>query len=247
MRTKKQIFCNWKLNSNLNSISSFFTNQLLVDLHLTNPKIFQSLTILPPSIYLSILRQYSQQIGFEIGSQDVSIYTEGAFTGEISALMYADIGCKYTLVAHSERRKYFAENEKTIKDKLEIAVIAGLIGVLCIGENLEERNNGTFSKVLQSQLSVINILNLKNIIIAYEPIWSIGTGITPTIEQIKEVTKIIHNALPPSNTKTPILYGGSVNNTNFAEIINIPEIDGALVGGASLDVKNVVEMLKYLI
>jgi triosephosphate isomerase len=177
-----------------------------------------------------------------LGSQNVSTKDNGAFTGEISAKQLKSYGVKYSIVGHSERREYQKETNIDIKEKIIKLQENGIIPIMCIGESKIERENNTYKEVLKEELSILNDIDSSNIIIAYEPIWSIGTGIIPTNSEIEEVFTLIKSILP--NNK--VLYGGSANNDNIDTLKEIDLIDGYLLGGLSLKPDKLQEFLNKL-
>lgn len=171
-----------------------------------------------------------------LGAQDVSRHTHGAFTGEVSASMIAASGAKYVIVGHSERRQYHNETNSIVRDKAAAALANGLIPIICVGETMDEKQAGKTMAVIESGVreSVPNDVNT-DIIIAYEPRWAIGAGLTPTEAEIAEAHTLIAKTLAEMGLGgTPVLYGASVKGSNAAEIMSIPNVDGVLVGGASL-------------
>lgn len=171
-----------------------------------------------------------------LGAQDVSRHSHGAFTGEVSASMIADSGAKYVIVGHSERRQYHNETNSIVRDKAAAALANGLIPIICVGETMDEKQAGKTMAVIESGVreSVPNDVNT-DIIIAYEPRWAIGAGLTPTEAEIAEAHTLIAKTLAEMGLGgTPVLYGASVKGSNAAEIMSIPNVDGVLVGGASL-------------
>ena len=177
-----------------------------------------------------------------LGSQNVSTKDNGAFTGEISAEQLKSYNVKYSIVGHSERREYQKETNNDIKEKIMKLMQFGITPILCIGESKEERENGTYKEVLKEELSILEFLPTDKMIIAYEPIWSIGTGIIPTNEEIIEVFELIKSILPNSK----VLYGGSANNDNIDTLKEIDLIDGYLLGGLSLRPDKLQEFLDKL-
>ncbi|MBR5369953.1 MAG: triosephosphate isomerase [Bacilli bacterium] len=180
--------------------------------------------------------------GLLLGSQNVSKTDNGAFTGEISARELKSYGVKYSIVGHSERREYQKETNEDIKEKVIKLLENDITPILCIGESKIERENNTYKEVLKEELSILNDIDSSNIIIAYEPIWSIGTGIIPTNSEIEEVFTLIKSILP--NNK--VLYGGSANNDNIDTLKTISLIDGYLLGGLSLKPDKLQEFLDKL-
>ncbi len=181
----------------------------------------------------------------KVGAQNVHFKSNGAYTGEISAEMLVDAGVKYAVIGHSERRQYFGETDETVNLRTKAAVEAGLTAIVCVGETLAERENEITEEVVAKQtklaLKGITAEQMKNIIIAYEPVWAIGTGKTATSEQANEVCAIIRGVIAAKYGKavaraTIIQYGGSMNASNAAELLAMPDIDGGLIGGASLKV-----------
>lgn len=171
-----------------------------------------------------------------LGAQDVSRHTHGAYTGEVSAQMVADTGAKYVIVGHSERRQYHQENNSIVRDKASNALANGLIPIICVGETMDEKQAGKTMTVIESGVreSVPSDANT-DIIIAYEPRWAIGAGLTPTAAEIADAHALIAKTLADMGLAgTPVLYGASVKGNNAAEIMSIPNVDGVLVGGASL-------------
>jgi triosephosphate isomerase len=188
-----------------------------------------------------------------IGAQNLFWESKGAFTGEISPTMVKDIGCSYVLIGHSERRQYFNETDETVNKKTKAALVAGLIPVICIGETLKEREQNITFKVIEKQikegLAGLTPQQAATIVIAYEPVWAIGTGKTATPDQAQEVhaftRKVYSQMYSDASQKVRILYGGSVNPTNVSDLMKQPDIDGGLVGGASLKAESFTKLVKY--
>lgn len=171
-----------------------------------------------------------------LGAQDVSTHDHGAYTGEVSAQMVAETGAKYTIVGHSERRQYHGETNDIVRQKAASALAAGLTPIICVGETMDEKQAGKTMEIIESGVreSIPNDVNGK-IIVAYEPRWAIGAGLTPTDEEIAAAHKLIADTLSDIGLDgTPVLYGASVKGSNAAQIMSIPNVDGVLVGGASL-------------
>ena len=218
---------NWKLNGDIQFIKEYY--QKLI------PSNNNCVVVCPPNIFLNQLKTNHSTL-FS-GAQDVSIYNEGAYTGEISAAMLNDNNIKFCIVGHSERRQHFNESNKAVNLKSINLIKNKIIPVVCIGETLEEKEKKITKDVLLNQIneSIPAISNNQNTIIAYEPIWAIGTGLTPTLDDIDEVHSYIRNIDKKFN-KFKILYGGSVKSSNSADINQIKNVDGCLIGGASLKV-----------
>ena len=224
----KQIFvANWKLNGSLSFIKSYLTNIKLFK----KPNSTSCVIICPPLSFVNNIKSE----GLLIGAQDCSIYKEGSYTGENSAKMLKDIGCSFCIVGHSERRSLFNENNEIILQKTENCIREDLIPILCIGETLEQKKENLTKDILLNQINqcIPDKTNKNNLIIAYEPIWAIGTGYTPTLEEISNIHNFIKNNLPTKHYK--ILYGGSVKSSNSKNILKLNEVDGVLVGGASIN------------
>ena len=218
---------NWKLNGNFQFIDEFINN---LSLPKDNSK---CVVICPTAIHLDYISKNKN--GFYVGAQNVSEHEEGAYTGEISVHSLSDLNVNFCIIGHSERRQIFKEKNEEINLKSERLIGNGLIPIICIGETLEQKEKGITKKVLEEQLinSVSSSSNFENTIIAYEPVWAIGTGLTPTIEEIDETHRYIREHNDKLN-KYKILYGGSVKASNAKEITGLPNVDGALIGGASL-------------
>lgn len=189
--------------------------------------------------------QVSQALGgspIKAGAQDVSIHLNGAYTGEVSASMLADCLCDYVIVGHSERREYHQESNLLVAQKTLVAQQAGLTPIVCVGETLEQRESNKTLAIIGEQLSAIKSVvgeqGLMKSVIAYEPVWAIGTGLTATPEQAQEVHQFIREQLGSAAESTNILYGGSVKADNATSLFEKKDIDGALVGGASLSAKD---------
>lgn len=230
---------NWKMHGSRESIA-----KLLNTISVNYDKISGvELVVFPPYIYLQYVQQLLAGTSIRWGAQNVHEQASGAYTGEIAATMLTDFGCRYVLVGHSERRTLFNETDELVAKKFMAAQQQGLIPILCIGETLLQREQAQTEKVILGQLnnviSVVGIDAFHKAIIAYEPVWAIGTGKTATPEQAQRVHALIREQIALKNknmaNKLKILYGGSVKPDNAAALFNLPDIDGGLVGGASLD------------
>lgn len=194
--------------------------------------------VCPPYPYLGLVGA-EKGAGVVLGAQDCSPKDNGAFTGEISAAMLKDVGCDYVILGHSERRQYHGETDALISEKAKKAHAQGIITIICVGETEGQRNAGIQNEIVISQLagSVSDTANAGNLVIAYEPVWAIGTGKTATLDDIKDMHAVIRHFLQEkldNSDAIRILYGGSVKADNAKEILCVENVDGALVGGASL-------------
>ncbi len=203
------------------------------------------MVICAPFTALPILKEELEESIIHIGAQNMFYETKGAFTGEISPLMLEDLACTYVIIGHSERREYFKEDDELIAKKVKVALQSGLTPILCVGENLALREGGKALAFVRGQvekdLMELSPAELQKVVIAYEPIWAIGTGRTASAEDAQEMCSAIRTTLSgiagSVAREIRILYGGSVKSSNIAELMAQPDIDGALVGGASLDVQ----------
>ncbi len=195
-----------------------------------------------PAPYLSQCRELLAGTSVQWGAQDVSVHEAGAYTGEVSASMLADFGCRFVLVGHSERRAYHGESNEIVAGKAQRALEAGLIPVVCIGETLAQREAGETAAVVQAQvnavLAVLSAEQSRRIVLAYEPVWAIGTGKTATPAMAQEVHALVRAELEAKDAQAAsevrILYGGSMKPDNAAQLLAMADIDGGLIGGASL-------------
>ena len=205
--------------------------------------------ICPPATLLSEIAKIVGGTKVALGGQDCHAAAKGAHTGDVSAEMLKDIGCSYVIVGHSERRTSYYETDEEVCAKAEAAHRAGLVAIVCIGETEEERDSNATLSVVTRQLavSVPDEATAANLVVAYEPVWAIGTGRTPTIAEIGEVHERIRMGLAArfeDGADIRILYGGSMNAKNAAEILRVPDVNGGLVGGASLDAKAFAEICR---
>ncbi|OQX62754.1 MAG: triose-phosphate isomerase [Desulfococcus sp. 4484_241] len=210
--------------------------------------------IAPPFTSLTTVRDAISGSGIALAAQNLHWETKGAFTGEISAPMLVSAGCTHVIIGHSERRLYFHETDETVNRKVKAAQAAGLIPIVCIGETEEQRETGKTFNVLDKQirngLEGLDLNDADALVIAYEPVWAIGTGKTATSSQAQEVHAFVRSIAGEMFGKTlvqgmRILYGGSVKPSNIAELMAMEDIDGALVGGASLDAETFAGIVKY--
>lgn len=233
---RKLVAANWKMHG------SRVANRMLMDALTASLPGSCDVVVFAPFPYLAELIAAHASAGIGFGGQDVSMHAEGAYTGEVAAAMLKDIGCGYALVGHSERRQYHGEDDAQVAAKFIAAQAGGLIPVLCIGETLQQREAGATESVLARQLGAViaaaGASAFAQALIAYEPVWAIGSGRTATSAQAQETHAFIRSQLASADAKlsglTRILYGGSVKAANAADLFAQPDVDGGLVGGASL-------------
>jgi triosephosphate isomerase len=235
---RKLVAGNWKMNGSLAANSS-----LLAEIKMALiPPVACDIAVCAPAPYLA---QCQSDLSFSPvawGGQDVSTHESGAYTGEVSAAMLAEFGCKYVIVGHSERRMYHAEDDETVARKTVQALAAGITPIVCVGETLAQREAGSTAAVVGQQLDTVLAMiaagQVDNIVVAYEPVWAIGTGKTATPAMAQEVHALLRQRLAKCNDaasdKVRILYGGSMKPENAAELMAQPDIDGGLIGGAAL-------------
>ncbi|MFY7698450.1 MAG: triose-phosphate isomerase [Legionella sp.] len=245
---QKWVIGNWKMNG-----TRAMTSQLLNDLIDSLPNPPCHVAVLPPAIYLSLAQDKLAKTSLKWGGQNIYPQDSGAFTGELSPIMMSDFGCSLVLVGHSERRQLFFEQEKFVAEKFHQVKDHGMIPILCIGETLEQHEQKLTYDVLRNQLLSVTQNRpdcFENVIIAYEPIWAIGTGKTPNPESIQDIHRYLRSLLVSKDKNNadnvPIIYGGSVNEKNAGSLFKMPDIDGALVGGASLNSTKFVEIVKCI-
>lgn len=226
----KFIISNWKMNGSMAEKESMLKS-------LNGIKTKNKIVLCLPFTLL-----HGENNGITIGAQDVSNHDSGSYTGDISASMLKDAGVQYVIVGHSERRLYHDETNEIVREKATVAIKNGIIPIICVGETMEEKNAGHTISVIKKML-LESIPNSGEYIVAYEPRWAIGSGLTPTISEIVTATKAIFDTLP---TPMPIIYGGSVNQNNARDIISIPYIEGLLIGGASLKSDTFLPIIKSI-
>lgn len=234
--TKKLIAGNWKLNGSLASNA-----ELLAALAAAPEAAAVDCAVCVPYPYLAQVQGLIGGQTIAVGAQDVSEYSAGAYTGEVSASMLAEFGCRYVIVGHSERRTLFGEQDAQVARKAAATLKAGLVPIVCVGETLEERDAGRAMQVIGRQLDalreVLDAAAIATVVIAYEPVWAIGTGRSASVEQVAEVHAgirgwLVEYCATPAAVK--LLYGGSVKPDNAAALFAVPDVDGGLIGGASL-------------
>ncbi|NWF48926.1 MAG: triose-phosphate isomerase [Ignavibacteriaceae bacterium] len=246
---RKVIAGNWKMFNDINE-SQNLISKLISGLNSETLK--NEIIICPPFTSLSEAHKLIQNSVIKLGAQNLYFEDSGAFTGEVSARMLKSVGCEYVIIGHSERRTIFKEDDDLINKKIKKALSAGLKPIFCIGETLEERESGVTKNVVEKQLNLgLNSItedNLERIIIAYEPVWAIGTGKTATPEQAQEVHEFIRSVIESKYSAQAakvliIQYGGSVKPDNAAALLSQKDIDGALVGGACLKAESFIQII----
>ena len=234
----KLIVANWKLNGSFS-----FTKEYMDQIRFKTIKNQKNcLIICPPVPYISEFKSSN----LLTGGQDCSRYINGAYTGEISTKMLKDMGCQICIVGHSERREFFNDSNEIIHEKLNNCIENKIIPVFCIGENLNQRKEGRAKQAIKDQLmaSLPKDYSDENIILAYEPLWAIGSGLVPKIDEICEIHSYIKEEVL-NNQNIKILYGGSVKAENYKKIIDLREVDGLLIGGASIQITEFNKILEF--
>jgi len=234
---RKLIAGNWKMNGSLAA------NEALVQAMLSGREAVaevSEMALCVPAPYLAQMQELLKGSGVALGAQDVSAHEQGAYTGEVSAAMLRDFACRYAIVGHSERRQYHGESDLVVATKAQRALAAGITPIVCVGETLDEREAGQTEAVVKRQLAaVIHVVAhcTSEIVVAYEPVWAIGTGKTALPEHAQQVHAVLRAQLAAATEhpeRVRILYGGSMNAGNAASLLSQPDIDGGLIGGASL-------------
>lgn len=239
---------NWKMNGTRQMVQALLGTLVSKNTELTRAKV----VVCPPYLYIPLAMELLRGTSILLGGQDVWVESEGAFTGDVSAAMLADFGCSWVIVGHSERRSLHAEDDYLVAKKAMAAQMAGLVPIICVGETLDEREEGRTETVIARQLDAVletvGIQMFASAVIAYEPVWAIGTGRTATPQQAQEIHEYIRQRIAINNadiaSSLRILYGGSVKPKNAAELFNQPDIDGGLIGGASLNGIDFIEICR---
>jgi len=234
----KLVAGNWKMNGSLQSIHALLDGIKQGMGSVTGTEV----AVCPPAIYIPEVASMVRDSGIELGSQNICDQDSGAYTGEIAGAMLKEFGCKYAIVGHSERRSLYGESDQQVAARFSAARRNGLIPILCVGELLEEREQGMTESVVGRQLDAVlaaeGIQGFAGVVVAYEPVWAIGTGKTASPDQAQEVHAFIRKKLAGLDGTIAdsliIQYGGSVNSGNAEELFGMPDIDGGLIGGASL-------------
>ena len=240
---------NWKMHGYKASIMSLVTGLNAKTAELGNVDV----AVCPPAIYIDFTQRAMDNARICVGAQNMAEEpVQGAYTGEMSVEMLKDMGCQYVILGHSERRAIYGETDAQIAEKVKVALASGIVPILCVGETLEERESGVMEEVISGQLDAVlkavGIEGFNNTVIAYEPVWAIGTGVTASPEQAQEVHAFIRGKLSQLDSSVAerviIQYGGSVKPGNAAELFGQPDIDGGLIGGASLDADDFIAICK---
>jgi triosephosphate isomerase len=203
-----------------------------------------------PPVYLAQMQTLLAGSALDLGAQDVSAHASGAYTGEVSADMLRDFAVRYCIVGHSERRQYHAESDALVASKVQRALASGVTPIVCVGEKLSEREAGQTEAVVKRQLAAVIHANghcISEIVLAYEPVWAIGTGLTATPEQAQQVHAVLRAQLRAATEhadRVSILYGGSMNAANAGDLLAQPDVDGGLIGGAALKAPDFLSMLR---
>jgi len=248
---EKIIAGNWKMYKTTEAVESF-----IAATKGNVPSIEAGVSIIcVPFPYLALAQKLTAGTNLKVAAQNMHYETEGAFTGEVSPLMLQDLAVPYVVLGHSERRAMFNETDESVNKKAHAAFAHDILPIICVGESLEERENGTTNEIVSNQtlkaLEGLNDEQIANTVIAYEPIWAIGTGKTATSDQAQETIKVIRDAIATAYSQTVadvvrIQYGGSVKPDNIEELLSKEDIDGALVGGASLQPDSFLALLSAL-
>lgn len=242
---------NWKLHGGTRAEAVALATEIAAGCRQTPAR---DVMVAPPFTALRDVADALRESSVEVGAQDLFWEAKGAFTGEVSAAMLADAGCRYAIVGHSERRQFFGDTDFTVAKKVAAAVAAGLLPVLCVGETLAQRDAGETATIVETQLrhgiAQLSAAALEILVVAYEPVWAIGTGRTATPDQAQEVHAHLRGVLADAAPvgvadRVRILYGGSVKPDNVDDLMACPDVDGALVGGASLVAQDFLRIVHF--
>jgi triosephosphate isomerase (TIM) len=244
MVKNKLIAGNWKMNGSL-AANEALVRALVAGMNGARCEV----AVCVPAPYLAQVNALRAGSKLELGAQDISQHAQGAYTGEVCAAMLKEFGVRYAIVGHSERRQYHGETDAVVAEKAKAALAAGITPMVCLGETLAEREAGHMQEVVKRQMAAVIHVNghcISEIVVAYEPVWAIGTGKTATPEQAQEVHALLRaqlTAATPHPERVHILYGGSMNAGNAAQLLAQPDIDGGLVGGASLKAADFLQII----
>jgi triosephosphate isomerase (TIM) len=248
---KKIVAGNWKMNKTFTDAEELITDiaDQLDGIELENTEVI----LCPPFLFLEMATDIADESGFSVGAQNMNDHASGAYTGEISAEMLASMEVAYCIIGHSERRKYFGESHEMLATKVDLALTHSIRPIFCCGEILSEREAGQHKEVVKRQLEEslfhLNEAEFTSVVIAYEPVWAIGTGVTASPEQAQEMHAYIRSLLKEKYSsqvadETSILYGGSCNGKNAGVLFSQPDVDGGLIGGASLDAGEFIRIIQ---
>ena len=243
---KKLIAGNWKMNGSL-AANDALVRELVLGLESDAGCV---VAVCVPTPYLAQVQALRAGTPLELGAQDVSEHAEGAYTGEVSAAMLKEFGVRYVIVGHSERRQYHGETDAVVADKTKAALAAGITPIVCVGETLAQRDAGRTVDIVKRQMAAVIHTNghcISEIVVAYEPVWAIGTGKTATPGEAQQVHAVLRaqlKAATPHAARVHILYGGSMNVANAASLLAQPDIDGGLIGGASLKAPDFLQIVR---
>ncbi len=252
---KKIVAGNWNMNLHIDQ-EDYQLKDIMNELEECQIPNEELLIVCPPFPYLEMASEYSNDSYFMVGAQNVNENESGAYTGEVSAEMLASLELEYCIVGHSERRQYYGETDATVAKKVDLLLQHGLKPIVCVGEVLAEREEGCHFEVIRRQVQEglfhLSAEQMKEVVIAYEPVWAIGTGKTATPDQAQEIHAFIRNLLkeqydnatPGLSQEISILYGGSCKPSNAKELFANPDVDGGLIGGASLKAKDFIDIAK---
>ena len=246
---KMLIAGNWKMNTDIHSTAALIKN---IRDGIDDKKLKSEILACPPFTNISAAMAFADGSAIEIGAQNCYFEPKGAFTGEISTEMISKLGCTHTIVGHSERRKFFGESNETVNRKAVAVLESGMRVIVCIGETLEERQSGetldVLSRQIRESLAGLAKYPAESIVVAYEPVWAIGTGLAATSEQIDEahtfIKQRIEESLGANGARCLVLYGGSVTDENAKEILSLESVNGALIGGASLKADTFIRIIE---
>jgi len=245
---KTLIVGNWKMHGTLGE-----TLRMITELHNKMPETDMEVVVAPPFTALYSAYVVLQETNIKLAAQNMHWDIEGPYTGEVSGFFLKDVGCSYVLVGHSERRQFFGETDERVQQKIQAALAQDLIPIFCVGETKEQRQSGKTEIILESQLRKglqgLPMGDLENLVIAYEPVWAIGTGVTPTVAEIEKALHFIRDTLAktydaPTANAMRLLYGGSISPDNASAIFKAKHVNGVLVGGASLVVEKFLKIIR---
>ena len=250
MKRVSLIAGNWKMNNTVEESVELVNSlkQRVSDVY------GREVLVCPPFVSLVVVKELLKNSNVKLGAQNMHFEKSGAFTGEISAGMLKSVGCEYVIVGHSERRQFFGDTDESVNKKMKAAFASGIVPIVCVGETLAQRESNEMFSVIERQvrkgLDGLTPEQAKKVVIAYEPVWAIGTGKTATPQQAEEVHALIRKIFSQmygadAADAIRILYGGSVKSDNVSEIMKQPDIDGALVGGASLKADEFAKIVRY--